>query len=263
MVGDETAVDAAALVRPRHRRRRRASRARGRGRCPAPARSSPTRRGRPSSASVRRGRSCRRTGRRARRRRQPVEERGGPAQLRVREALVRLEARRVEIADEAVPPSGSVTRTAWQIRRSFAHARRETRSSPSQRDCALRNGGGFSTSVHSSTIRSRGETRIAFAWPVKAERSSPWFRSVSAPARSPQSTAAARSAARRDRAHGGHPAPGTEVLERPERNLLRGRARRARRRPRGAPSPRGTRSARAGRRCRGRGSSCGRGAARA
>src|SRR5205085_2945440 len=54
------------------------------------------------------------------------------------------------------------------------------RSSPSQRACARRKPRELRTSVDTSPARRPGDTSIAFAWPVKADRSRPWSSEVSA-----------------------------------------------------------------------------------
>ena len=112
---------------------------------------------------------------------------------------------------------------------------------------------GFSTSVRPRG-RAPRRARIAFAWPVKAERRSPWLRSVSArpSAAVDGSGPSAARARRRRRRSSRSSAPRCRA---PRAAPPGGRATSGRRRSRAAPSPRGTRAARAGRRCRGRGSS--------
>ena len=232
---------------------------------PGPGAEKPHRRRRSCSVRERAGATLKSP---AARRRPPAgpttSERRRPGAARRRRAARRPRSSCVEVARRGPCRRPAARRgRPGTIRRSFAQASRATRSSPSARACALAEPTRVERRASAPRARAaRGETRIAFAWPEKAERSSPWFRSVSArPSAAVIGSGPSRGgAATRPRRH---PAPGAEVPSAQSRHLLEAEH----------VGPVGGREAHhlleeraplaAGRCCRGRGSSCGRAAARA
>ena len=105
---------------------------------------------------------------------------------------------------------------------------------------------------------SSGRSRIAFAWPVRAERKRPVVDPGESAGRAPRSgAAAARRPRRRPASRSTRRAAAATRPAAPA-----GRARRAGPRSPAGPSPPGSRAAPAGSRCRGRRSRCGRAGAR-
>src|SRR5579862_2277811 len=98
-----------------------------------------------------------------------------------------------------------VRRTAWTIRRSFAHAARTAGVRPSARPSRARKRCGLSGSTWRSIRRIRDDSHSAFPWPANAERISPWFGAVSSrPTAAPNGGRAATSPiAKRPRAQAG------------------------------------------------------------